>query len=209
MRLPSLEEALRGCDVPNAVRRDLAVAAVEYRSSSGRQETGYLIVHRELKEEIAAIFREIAQAGFPVEKMVPMTQYGWSDEKAMADNNTSAFNYRRVPGNPKLSLHACGRAVDINPRLNPYITPKGVYPPGATYNPSRPGTITADSAVTRAFEKRGWRWGGRWRARKDWQHFEKPARARRRAPGRYSGARAKQADDARIPGRFADGDPGY
>ncbi len=39
----------------------------------------------------------------------------------MAADNTSAYNYRPLTGELKLFPHAYGRAVDINPKYNPYF----------------------------------------------------------------------------------------
>ena len=97
----------------------------------------------------------------------------------MAANNTSAFNYRQISGSSgKLSLHAYGVAVDINPRQNPYVRGKTVLPAaGSEFLDRRrlqPGMIQAGDVVYQAFVKRGWRWGGDWTSLKDYQHFEKP-----------------------------------
>ena len=34
----------------------------------------------------------------------------------------------------------------------------------------------ANSFIVQEFEKAGWTWGGRWKDRQDYQHFEKQAR---------------------------------
>ena len=47
--------------------------------------------------------------------------YDGDDERSMADNNSTCFNFRRVPGKEKLSHHSLGIAVDINPFYNPYV----------------------------------------------------------------------------------------
>ena len=59
----------------------------------------------------------------------------------MADGNTSAFNCRRVTGNPtKLSQHSYGNAIDINTRQNPYGTCCLIFPAGwEDYHYSRNG----------------------------------------------------------------------
>jgi len=91
----------------------------------------------------------------------------------MEDNNSSAFNYRKVKNTKLISSHAKGIAIDINPLLNPQIKHGRVTPPAIVYDPSKPGTLTAHSIVVRAFIKRGWQWGGLWQTTKDYQHFEK------------------------------------
>ena len=89
------------------------------------------------------------------------------------DNNTVAFNYRKVKGSKVLSAHSYGMAIDINPIQNPHIKGKVIQPPNAKYDPKVKGTILRDSEIVKEFIKRGWQWGGRWKSSKDYQHFEK------------------------------------
>jgi peptidoglycan L-alanyl-D-glutamate endopeptidase CwlK len=170
----TLAQALSGKEIPRAIERDLSLIEVEYLSFDGLEHRGQLVVHRDLAEEVKVIFEELKAAHFPIEKVVPVTRYGWSDESAMADNNSSAFNYRSVQGWRHLSQHAYGKAIDINPHMNPHVKNGVSQPAGAVYAPSVPGTIVAEGPVVAAFRKRGWEWGGDWRKSKDWQHFEKP-----------------------------------
>jgi peptidoglycan LD-endopeptidase CwlK len=175
---PSLftrEEALVGSAAPPEILAQMALVEVDFLNFEGEVETGQLVVHESLADEVREIFGELLELRFPIEKIVPIVAYDWSDDDSMADNNTSAFNYRRaITGS--MSHHAYGRAIDINPRLNPFVIGGRVLPPNARYDTQKPGTIV-DGPVVRAFEKRGWRWGGRFK-NKDWQHFEKPARRR-------------------------------
>jgi hypothetical protein len=92
----------------------------------------------------------------------------------MADNNSSAFNFRVIADTNKLSLHSFGRAVDINPLQNPVIYPNGIIAPaGAVYRPGDSGTFRANHSVVDEFIKRGWHWGGNFEQPKDYHHFEK------------------------------------
>lgn len=91
----------------------------------------------------------------------------------MQDNNTSAFNYRKIEGTKTLSKHSTGKAIDINPFLNPQIKRGKTIPKGAVYNEKTAGTILKESWLVREFTKRGWQWGGNWKSSKDYQHFEK------------------------------------
>lgn len=168
----TLTAALSGEAIPDAIRRDLTLVTVSYWSFDHRVHRGQIVIHKDLASDVRAIFRELRWRRFPIAHVVPVVRYGWSDEASMAANNTSGFNYRTVPGQTKLSNHAYGRAVDINPVQNPYMQQGVASPPGAVYDPAQPGTIT-DGPIVRAFEKRGWRWGGRWRIETDWQHFDK------------------------------------
>ena len=167
----SLEDALKGSNCPPYVSATLTLINVEYWGFDKRRHRGQLVVHRGIAQEAKDIFQELLRASFPIKKVIPIVRYRWVDGASMADNNTSAFNYRYVPGTQRLSRHAYGRALDINPSLNPYMLNGVAHPRGAKYNVTVPGTIQ-DNYVVAAFEKRGWRWGGRWRE-KDWQHFDK------------------------------------
>jgi hypothetical protein len=114
------------------------------------------------------------QTKFPVNKVVPVSVYNWSDSLSMSDNNTSAFNYRKVKGTHKYSSHSTGKAIDLNPQLNPQEKGGKINPAGTTYNPDRPGTLTRNSHIVKFFIQKGWKWGGNWKSSKDYQHFEKP-----------------------------------
>jgi peptidoglycan L-alanyl-D-glutamate endopeptidase CwlK len=170
----SFTAAIAGTEAPRTVIEELSLLDVCYVSFDGRVHQGQLVVHRRLQDELAEIFAVIRAIGFPVAKVVPIVQYGWSDEASMAENNTSAFNYRRVAGANRLSRHATGQAIDINPGQNPVIYTDGVsLPPGAMYAPRAPGTFTPDSPLLQAFLLRGWQWGGDFQGLKDYHHWEK------------------------------------
>lgn len=172
----TLEEALAGKEIPGDIRETLVLLDLEYSSFDGGLQLGQMVVYRELASEVREIFQEVAAASFPIEKMLPVSTFDWSDDASMAANNSSAFNYRLAVGKAKLSQHAYGRAIDINPLQNPYINGDLILPPDGVYNPDVSGTLLADGPVVAAFERRGWTWGGRWTTLKDWHHFEKPAK---------------------------------
>ena len=168
----SLDEALAGKEIPSEIRESLALLALPYHSFTGEVCEGQLVVHASVAEETREIFNTLFAKQFPIAKMVPVVVYGWDDDASMADNNTSAFNYRLIYGTDRLSNHSYGRAIDVNPLQNPYVRRDGVVvPAGAAYDTTVPGTITAK--VADLFRSRGWVWGGDWTDRKDWQHFEK------------------------------------
>lgn len=170
----TLDEALRGKEIPTHIRETLSLIEIPYFSFAQQMETGHLVIHTDLAAELEKIFSLLSEHHFPIERMVPISAYAWDDDASTTDNNTSAFNYRVVFGTDQLSNHAFGRAVDINPLLNPYTRRDGVVVPfGAVYRPEAPGTITAEGIVTKLFREHGWEWGGDWE-RKDWQHFAKP-----------------------------------
>jgi hypothetical protein len=171
----TLEQALAGINVPNDICASLALVHVRHVGFDGAEHDGQLVVHGELADEVRAVFTELLARRFPIEKIVPVVAYGWDDDASMADNNSSGFNYRVIAGTDRLSNHAFGRAIDINPVQNPYVRIDGlVMPTGATYDTSVPGTVTED--IAGLFTKLGWKWGGHWTDRKDWQHFDKNER---------------------------------
>lgn len=169
----SLAEAIGSQNVPADIRANLTLINVRYFSFDGKQHQGQVLIDKSLSGDIEQIFGELAQRKFPIAKVIPVSKYGFSDRSSMEDNNTSAFNYRVVAGTTTLSNHARGRAIDINPFLNPYIKNDVVDPPEAKYDPNVSGTIVANDSVVMAFKKRGWSWGGDWTSLKDYQHFEK------------------------------------
>ncbi|MHB8710513.1 MAG: M15 family metallopeptidase [Minisyncoccota bacterium] len=168
----TLEEALAGKEIPDEIRKTLALVNVPYVSFDAHMREGQIVVHRELAEEVQEIFKELLEMRFPIAQITPVTAYAWDDSISMAANNSSAFNHRLIFGTDRLSNHSYGRAIDINPMQNPYMQRDGVVvPPGARYDPTQPGTITNE--IASLFKSRGWQWGGDWQDRKDWQHFEK------------------------------------
>ena len=91
--------------------------------------------------------------------------FGGDDDRSMAADNTSAFNCRPSTGSPgEWSQHSYGRAIDVNPRENPYVSGSTVLPPtGAPYvdrSLQARGLIRPDGPVVRAFTAIGWTWGG-------------------------------------------------
>lgn len=169
----TLEQALRGTAAPAEITATQVLLDLDYLDFNGQVRVGQLVAHRDLEGEIRAIFADILQVRFPIFQMVPVVAYDWSDDISMQENNCSAFNYRLKVGKNTLSAHSLGRAIDINPRQNPYVRGDLVLPPSAIYNKGTLGTILEGEGVVDAFESRGWEWGGRWSSLKDWHHFEK------------------------------------
>lgn len=166
------------CDVPF---EELRYVKVLYWGFDGESHTGELIVNQAIAEDIVAIFEELYQQSYPIEKMVLVDEYDADDNASMTDNNTSAFNYRKVDGTDRLSLHSYGLAIDINPLYNPYVRTidgKTVVTPenGAIYEDRSSFCdyyIDTEDACYKAFTKRGFTWGGEWKNSKDYQHFQK------------------------------------
>ena len=170
----TFQEAIAGTEAPTEVVGDLCLVDVQYYSFDGMLHQGQLVVHKDVRADVVDIFLLIERLRFPVHKAVPIVVYGWSDNASMADNNTSAFNYRTVAGTKRLSRHAYGLAVDINPFRNPVVYNNGrISPHGAAYRPGDPGVLTADHPVVIEFLKRGWQWGANFKSMKDYHHFDR------------------------------------
>ncbi|WP_186646763.1 M15 family metallopeptidase [Fluviispira vulneris] len=140
---------------------------------------GHLIVHKEVATEVVSIFEELFKNKFPIEKMQIMDDFKGDDDLSMTENNTSAFNCRSVTGKPGIfSVHSYGRAIDINPKINPYVKGNLVLPKNGKEFIDRtltsPGIIKLNDFTYKTFNKKGWKWGGLWKSIKDYQHFEKP-----------------------------------
>jgi len=167
------EQAVAGKNIPQSIVENLRLVDVYYYGFDEKLHKGQLVVHREVVLDIIEIFELIRETRFPISKVIPISKYGWSDDKSIMDNNTSAFNYRYISGTRVISNHASGLAIDINPGLNPYIKNGSSLPANCVYDTTKAGTILADSDLVKEFKKRGWQWGGDWKSLKDYQHFEK------------------------------------
>ena len=156
----------------------LRLLTLNYWNYSNAPATGELVVHEDWATEIVQVFETLYNNRFPIQRMELVDVHLGDDDLSMAANNTSAFNCREVAFRPGVwSNHAFGLAIDINPLVNPYVSPTGdeVLPPaGADFldrSDRVQGGIYAGDVVTQAFADIGWAWGGDWANGKDWQHF--------------------------------------
>jgi D-alanyl-D-alanine carboxypeptidase-like protein len=165
-----------GCPVePGQLRR----VELNHIGFDGRTHVGQLVVNQDRVPQVIAVFEELYRIRYPIEKIRTVELYpGAEDELSMRDNNTSAFNCRDIPGTGRWSYHAYGRAIDINPLINPYIDNGDLQPQNAApyldRTRSDPGMLHEGDPAVRAFTDRGWQWGGRWTDPIDYQHFELP-----------------------------------
>jgi len=167
----------RGCPVG---LDELRSVTVNYVGFDGKVRAGRLVVHKDVAEDAAAIFKDLLKIQFPIRRIEPIEKYGGSDGESIDNDNTSAFNCRRVStGTGEWSNHAYGKAIDINPIENPYVNANGTLakdrPASRPYvsRPKRPGVLLPGSPAVRAFTSRGWRWLVAEGGDKDYQHFDK------------------------------------
>lgn len=157
-----------------------------HRNAEGRPQMGEMVVGAEIAASVVAIFRRLYEEGYRIERMVLIDEYGADDELSMRANNTTCFNYRMQTGSrSRVSKHALGLAIDINPLYNPYVRRRrdgSCHVEPATgrryaFNRDRrtdiPCKIDRHDLAYRLFTAAGFRWGGAWRSVKDYQHFEK------------------------------------
>ncbi len=159
-----------GCPVPLS---QLRYVTVSYVGFAGRFRTGELVVRYGQGTNIVSVFRTLYRQEFPIQGMRLVDDYRGSDGASMRANNTSAFNCRKTTSGRAWSQHSYGRALDINPVQNPYVSGRVVEPAsGAAYvdrSPLRKGMVT--TGVRRAFTDISWKWGGGWSSLKDYMHF--------------------------------------
>jgi len=173
----------RGCPVPLS---DLRYLTMTYRGFDGRDHNGKMIVHQSVAKEVTEIFGKLYASKYPIKRMRLVSDYHASDFQSIEADNTSALNCRPVTGGKKWSNHAYGKAIDINPIENPYVSRSGrishktshSYRIRTRTNNSRAqrAMMLPSDKIVRLFKQGGWRWGGDWRSIKDYQHFDKPSR---------------------------------
>jgi hypothetical protein len=157
--------------------RKLRLVEVTHLGFDSDPHRGRLVVHRAEARDVLDVMKRLYRKRYPIRRMELIDRYGADDQRSMRADNTSAFNCRFVAGTNRWSMHAYGRAIDVNPIENPYVSGSHVSPPaGRPYaNRSRDakGMIHADDAVVKAFRRKaGWEWGGAWPgATRDYQHF--------------------------------------
>ena len=148
----------------------------------GVTHEGIIICNEAISKDLREIFDELYKAKYPIERIRPISEYDNDDERSMRANNTSCYCYRPIAGSTRLSNHALGRAIDINPLYNPCVrrqkdgTLKVEPSTGRPYvnrKKSFKYKISPNDLCYRLFMQHGFRWGGAWRSLKDYQHFEK------------------------------------
>lgn len=151
-------------ECPVQRRGQLRSVRVNFIDFQGRTQRGQLVVNADVAESVAGIFTQLFEIGFPIRRMRPIEEYGGDTNASLRADNTSAFNCRRPDqiNAPFLeSPHANGRAVDINPRENPWmdLRCKCWFPSAANKDRVEgPGVILRRGPVWRIFRVEGWIW---------------------------------------------------
>lgn len=161
---------------------ELRYVGLLYVDFNGDTQTGEMICNTALAQDIVEIFYELYINDYRIESIKLVDEFNGDDTASMLANNTSCFNYRVVEGTTRLSNHAKGRAIDLNPFYNPYITYNSdgstrISPEGSEAYADRdadfPYKIDENDLAYKLFKEHGFTWGGDWNNSKDYQHFEK------------------------------------
>ena len=162
---------------PYIGREDLRHVKVLHWDYDQRIHIGEMVCNKTIAHDLLCIFKTLFMEAYPINSIRLVDDFDASDEASMQANNSSCFNYRTIAGSHKLSRHAFGMAVDINPLQNPCVRGTRIRPSTATDYVDRskdfPHKIDDNDLCKKTFESHGFRWGGRWRSMKDYQHFEK------------------------------------
>ena len=171
---------------PTISRDELRYLKLLHYNFDHEIQVGELIVNAELDSEFLEIFLELFTKEYEIQSVYLVDMY-WAgdpiatDYASIDENNTSAFNYRTISPGGSLSRHAFGKAIDINPRQNPYVTYYNGIPHWEDVNADAyidrssglDHLIDHDDDCYQAFIQRGYTWGGDWSLTLDYQHFEK------------------------------------
>lgn len=161
--------------------QDLRYVKIRYVDFDGKKQNGELICNQKIAQDLVEIFSELYDRQYPLASVRLVDDFGGDDLASMEADNTSCFNFREVTssggGRHKLSLHAYGLAVDLNPLYNPYVKKGKILPqsakPYANRKNANPYRIDHDDLAYQLFTAHGFTWGGDWKSLKDYQHFEK------------------------------------
>jgi D-alanyl-D-alanine carboxypeptidase len=168
-----------GCPVPLS---QLRLLTVTHWGFDGRVHTGQLVVNEDAAAPVARVFRRLYELSFPIRHMRFADAYGPARSRPADGDISGAFECRQAVPSPctggtgtgSWSMHAYGKAIDLNPRENPYVgcgrTRDRSSRPYFDRSRLRRGMVTP--AVVQAFRSIGWGWGGAWTgSTRDYMHF--------------------------------------
>ncbi len=176
------DDAVKEGSAPEITFDELRYLHILHYDFDGEVAEGELVCNASIAADLAEIFQELYRSEYRLEKVLLIDEYEGDDTASMEDNNTSCFNYRTVDDTDRLSRHAYGLAIDINPLYNPYVTytedgREKVSPasalPYADRDSGFPYKIDENDLCYKLFTQHGFTWGGNWNNMKDYQHFQK------------------------------------
>jgi len=159
----------------------LSLITVSYFDFAGKEHhDGEMVCLDVVAPLAAAVFPQLHQIRFPINKIKSIHHYEADDEASMADNNSSAYCFRPIARTARISVHSYGVAIDLNPVQNPYVVlndEKGIaeiHPKSGceflNRHLQKPGMV--ESIVSLWTEHGFLVWGGQWSTPIDYQHFQ-------------------------------------
>lgn len=126
---------------------------IEYLDFDNNTQIGKIQVNRNIKKKTISVFKNLYDKRFKI-RNIDISD-GRTDKSIIIKNDSTAFNFRTVLGTDRLSKHAFGYAIDINPKNNP-------AKPSEMFN-IYDTTITKgviDGNIVGIFKNNGFEWGG-------------------------------------------------
>jgi len=161
---------LKGKDIPQIVIDSLDLIQVKHYNFQNQIVTGFIVCNKNISNDLKLVFDDLLKLKFPINSVIPVSEFNWDDMESVKHNNSSCFNYRFVIGSTSVSDHATGSAIDINRFQNPWVHPNAHKIEGRVYDKKQIGTINDE--VVNIFKKYGFGWGGELK-NPDYQHFFK------------------------------------
>lgn len=157
-----------GCPVPI---EDLRHVTVTHYGFDGAVHQGEFVIAADVADTLRAPFRRIFELRYPIQVL------NVTNGEDVPWDESAAFNCRKKVGDrSQWSEHSYGRAIDVNPVQNPYVSASSIVPDdGRAYadrSRTDAGVLHEGDPVVTAFEVAGWHWGGTWTGRThDYMHF--------------------------------------
>lgn len=157
-----------GCPVPI---EDLRHVTVTHFGFDGAVHQGEIVVAADAAESLRTPFHRLFEQRYPIQVL------NVTDGEDVPWDESAAFNCRKKVGDrSQWSEHSYGRALDVNPVQNPYVSSSTIVPddgrPYADRSRTDAGVLHEGDPVVTAFEAAGWHWGGTWTGRThDYMHF--------------------------------------
>lgn len=174
----------RGCPA----RESLALLTVPYRDFAGETRLGRLVFAKRVANQVASIFTEI----FESQKFRNRTNGARRQVQGGRRRFNGGQQYERIqlPFRGGYDGFVRPRAGDRDrhqSRANPFVKGAVTEPPKgkafdrpskrqSAHSRGQPGIIMPGDVVVTAFKRQGWKWGGDWSSKKDYQHFSENGR---------------------------------
>jgi hypothetical protein len=164
-----------GCPIdPRQLRR----VEVNYIGFDDKVHRGDLIVHEDLAAEVVAIFEQLLQLRYPIDKIRTADNYPAPTMSCRWRTTTPRRITAETFPAPAAGLNTYSVMPSTSTRCStPRSMERALSSPRTRGHTSTatadPGLLHGGDPIVRAFTDRGWRWGGDWRTPIDYQHFER------------------------------------